>query len=150
MELIIRLKLRERNLIYTPQEKYIRCGAQFPGTPSPISILEAPFPTLRVRFCLPFRSFAISSTPTWCPPHVPKTEGKPGKKSRKQSQEGMLGGAQNGQKPPPPNHPFWLAACLRVLMMVQVHHSEILCKRMSWMVAQTMARQLVSVVNTSI
>ena len=90
-ELIIRLKLREKNLIYTPQEKYIRCDAQFPGTPSPISILEAPFPTLRVRFCLPFRSFAISSTPTWCPPHVPKTEGKPEeKKSRKQSQEGML------------------------------------------------------------
>jgi hypothetical protein len=39
----------------------------------------------------------------------------------------------------PPNHHFWLVACLRVLMMVQVHHSEILCKRMSWMVAQTMA-----------
>jgi hypothetical protein len=38
----------------------------------------------------PFRSFAISSTPTWCPPHIPKTERKPEKKSRKQSQEGML------------------------------------------------------------
>ena len=29
-------------------------------------------------------------------------------------------------------------------------YSEILCKRMSWMVAQTMVRQLVSVVKTSI
>ncbi len=30
-------------------------------TLSPNSILEARFPTLRVRFCLPFRSFTIST-----------------------------------------------------------------------------------------
>jgi hypothetical protein len=33
---------------------------------------------------------------------------------------------------------------------LQMHQSESLCKRMSWIVAQTIARQLVSVVNTSI
>ncbi len=33
---------------------------------------------------------------------------------------------------------------------LEFSHTEILCKRISWMVAQTMIRQLVSVVNTSI
>jgi hypothetical protein len=83
--------------------------------------------TKTLRFFLPFRSFTISSTPTWCPPHVPKTEGNPEKKSRKQSQEGMLRELKTAKNHLPPNHPFWLAACLRVLMMVQMHHSEILC-----------------------
>jgi hypothetical protein len=32
----------------------------------------------------------------------------------------------------------------------ELHSSESLCKRISWMVAQTMLRQLVSVVKTSI
>src|SRR5438270_3417897 len=111
--------------------------------------LHPQFPSWR-RDCPPFRSFTISSTPTWCPPHVSKTGGKPVKKSRKQSQEGMVREQKTAKNHLPPNHPFWLAACLRAMMMVQVHHTEILCKRMSWMVTQTMARQLISVVNTSI
>jgi hypothetical protein len=41
------------------------------------------------------------------------------------------------------------ADTLRFLSLC-VHHTEILCKRISWIVAQTMVRQLVSVVNTSI
>jgi hypothetical protein len=50
MEFIIRLKMREKNCKYTSQEKYSRCDAQFPGTPSPISILEARLPTLQVIY----------------------------------------------------------------------------------------------------
>ncbi len=34
--------------------------------------------------------------------------------------------------------------------VLEPHPSEILCKRISWMVAQTIVRQLVSVVKTSI
>jgi hypothetical protein len=40
---------------------------------------------------------------------------------------------------------FFLAA-----ISFQEHYTEILCKRISWIVAQTIARQLVSVVKTSI
>ncbi len=43
----------------------------------------------------------------------------------------------------------WLLAHLRFLDR-ELYHTEILCKRMSWIVAQTIAKQLVSVVNTSI
>ena len=42
------------------------------------------------------------------------------------------------------------AGCLLADINAYRSHSEILCKRMSWMVAQTIVRQLVSVVNTSI
>lgn len=48
------------------------------------------------------------------------------------------------------NHPFWLVAFLRAHIGFQERYTESLCKRMSWMVAQTIATQLVSVVNTSI
>ena len=48
------------------------------------------------------------------------------------------------------NYPSRLVACLRAGISAQRFHTEILCKRMSWIVAQTMVRQLVSVVNTSI
>jgi hypothetical protein len=34
--------------------------------------------------------------------------------------------------------------------VLESHPNEILCKRISWMVAQTIVKQLVSVVNTSI
>src|SRR5947209_7329616 len=142
MELIIRLKLREKNRMYSSQEKYSRCDAQFPGTPSPISILEARLPTLQVIY--------HQLHPNMVPSSRLQNRGKPVKKSRKQSQEGMVREQKTAKNHLPPNHPFWLAACLRAMMMVQVHHTEILCKRMSWMVAQTMARQLISVVNTSI
>ncbi len=47
-------------------------------------------------------------------------------------------------------HPSRLVAYVRAVITVHMHHTEILCKRMSWMVAQTIVRQLVSVVNTSI
>jgi hypothetical protein len=43
----------------------------------------------------------------------------------------------------------WFLARLLALSPEQ-DHSGILCKRMSWMLAQTIAKQLVSVVNTSI
>ena len=120
MELIIRLELRERNRIYTPQEKYITCDAQFPGT-----ALHHPFPPWRRHFPL-FRSFTISSTPTWCPPSSrPPNRREPREEEQKTVSRRNAQGAENGQKPPPPDHPFWLAACLRVLMIVQVHHSEI-------------------------
>jgi hypothetical protein len=49
-----------------------------------------------------------------------------------------------------PNHPFRMVACLAAVISSQEHYTEILCKRISWIVAQTIARQLVSVVNTSI
>jgi hypothetical protein len=52
------------------------------------------------------------------------------------------------------NHPLWLAGWLiigsRCALRPQEAHSESLCKRISCIVAQTIARQLVSVVNTSI
>jgi hypothetical protein len=41
------------------------------------------------------------------------------------------------------------ADTLRFLSLC-VHHTEILCKRISWIVAQTIVRQLSSVVKTSI
>lgn len=47
-------------------------------------------------------------------------------------------------------HPSRLVAYGRAVITIRMHHTEILCKRMSWIVAQTMVRQLVSVVNTSI
>jgi hypothetical protein len=48
------------------------------------------------------------------------------------------------------NHPLWLVIGSRIAFSPKLDHSEILCKRMSWIVAQTMVRQLVSVVKTSI
>ena len=49
------------------------------------------------------------------------------------------------------NHPLWLvASSTSCSSESQEVHTEILCKRISWIVAQTIARQLVSVVNTSI
>jgi hypothetical protein len=48
------------------------------------------------------------------------------------------------------NHPFWLVAFLRAPISFQERYTESLCKRISWIVAQTIAKQLVSVVNTSI
>jgi hypothetical protein len=48
------------------------------------------------------------------------------------------------------NHPLWLVVGSRLVVILLRIHREILCKRISWIVAQTMARQLVSVVNTSI
>lgn len=48
------------------------------------------------------------------------------------------------------NHPLWLVVGSLMALSPQLDHMEILCKRISWIVAQTMARQLVSVVNTSI
>jgi len=61
-----------------------------------------------------------------------------------------LASGQKRKNPPLLNHPFWLVAYLRAMITVHVHHSEILRKRISWMVAQTIAKQLVSVVKTSI
>src|SRR6266487_2622277 len=43
------VKLREKNSIYNSQEKYIRCGAEFPDTLSPISILQVIYQKL---FCI--------------------------------------------------------------------------------------------------
>src|SRR5438045_9344591 len=49
------------------------------------------------------------------------------------------------------NHPaLRLVVCFSLPFSSQVSHTAIWCKRISWMVAQTMAKQLVSVVNTSI
>ncbi len=48
------------------------------------------------------------------------------------------------------NHPFWLVAFLRAHLSLQERYTESLCKRISWIVAQTIAKQLISVVNTSI
>jgi hypothetical protein len=58
---------------------------------------------------------------------------------------------QSAQKLPPPEPPS-LAGCWLdfPLSALKPHHSEILCKRMSCIVAQTIERQLVSVVNMSI
>ncbi len=53
-------------------------------------------------------------------------------------------------KSPSLNHPFRLVICLPVAISPHRYYTEILCKRMSWIVAQTIVRQLVSVVNTSI
>ena len=46
-------------------------------------------------------------------------------------------------------HSGWLLSRAAVTSSKQ-HYIEILCKRMSWIVAQTIVRQLVSVVKTSI
>ena len=48
-----------------------------------------------------------------------------------------------------PNHPSWLCLLTRY-DTARGPHTELLCKRMSWIVAQTMVRQLVSVVKASI
>src|SRR5258708_9126373 len=49
------------------------------------------------------------------------------------------------------NHPLWLVASSTSRSSEsQEVHTEILCKRISWIVAETIARQLVSVVSTSI
>ncbi len=103
MELIIRLELRERNRIYTPQEKYITCGAQLPGTPSPISILEAPFPTLQVIY--------HQLHPNVVPSSRPQNRGEPREEEQKTVSRRDAQGAENGQKPPPPEPPF-LVGCL--------------------------------------
>jgi hypothetical protein len=66
------------------------------------------------------------------------------------SKEVRLKDQQTGKNHLLLNHPFWLVAFLRAHISFQEHHTEMLCKRMSWMVAQTIAKQLVSVVNTSI
>jgi hypothetical protein len=50
----------------------------------------------------------------------------------------------------PPAEPSFLVACCCMMITDEVHHTEILCKRMSWIVAKTMVRQLSSVVKTSI
>jgi hypothetical protein len=54
------------------------------------------------------------------------------------------------KKHPFPNQPFRLVAFFLAAISSQEHYTEILCKRISWIVAQTIARQLVSVVKTSI
>jgi hypothetical protein len=64
--------------------------------------------------------------------------------------EVMMKEQKTDKKHLPLNHPFWLVACLGAHIGFQERYTESLCKRMSWIVAQTMARQLVSVVNTSI
>jgi hypothetical protein len=48
------------------------------------------------------------------------------------------------------HHPLWLVVGLWIVLGLKRAYTEILCKRMSWIVAQTIARQMVSVVNTSI
>src|SRR6266699_1789871 len=59
-------------------------------------------------------------------------------------------GSLEAQKPLPPKPPLWLVVDPPIALSLQQDQSEILCKRISWMVAQTIARQLVSVVKTSI
>jgi hypothetical protein len=48
------------------------------------------------------------------------------------------------------NHPLWLVVNSLIALSPGQDYSEILCKRMSWIVAQTIAKQLPSVVKTSI
>jgi hypothetical protein len=57
---------------------------------------------------------------------------------------------ENEQKPPLLNHPLWLVVGSQLALSPQEDQSEILCKRISWIVAQTIVRQLSSVVKTSI
>ena len=57
--------------------------------------------------------------------------------------------APEAQKHLLPNHPSW-GGLLTRYDTARGPHTEILCKRMSWIVAQTIVRQLLSVVNTSI
>jgi hypothetical protein len=47
-------------------------------------------------------------------------------------------------------HPPWLVVGSHLALKSQEPQSEILCKRISWIVAHTMVRQLSSVVKTSI
>jgi len=57
----------------------------------------------------------------------------------------------SGQKHLLLSQPLWLVVSSTSRSSeAQQAHTEILCKRISWMVAQTIAKQLVSVVNTSI
>jgi hypothetical protein len=63
----------------------------------------------------------------------------------------MYGGfllEREGRENRPTSHPMGLA--LLRFSALEPHHTEILCKRISWMVVQTIVRQLISVVNTSI
>jgi hypothetical protein len=84
------------------------------------------------------------------PSDVQKASAKKAEKSGKESPR-MAGTVQEReQKPPLLNHPLWLVVSLQLALSPQLSHREILCKRMSWIVAQTIARQLVSVVKTSI
>ena len=48
------------------------------------------------------------------------------------------------------NHPLWQVVNSLIALSPGQDYSEILCKRMSWIVAQTIAKQLLSVVKTSI
>src|SRR5258708_36933891 len=84
-------------------------------------------------------------------PRLPKVSAEKGEQSGKET-PGMASATQDsGQKCPLLNHPLWLVvnATSRSSASQQAY-TEILCKRISWIVAQTIVKQLVSVVNTSI
>jgi hypothetical protein len=70
--------------------------------------------------------------------------------SRKESLPGPLLPSKAHKNHSLLTQPLLLMADSPLALKVKVTHTEILCKRMSWIVAQTIVKQLSSVVNTSI